>query len=81
MRLANDREFDLPALAGVYSIGVRERFRRRGLGTAITTTVLTTGRELGCTIGALQASPMCEPVYERMGFDTVTQYHRFAASG
>ena len=68
-------------VAGVYSIGVRERLRRRGLGAAITTTVLTAGRELGCTIGVLQASPMGEPVYERMGFDTVTQYHSFAASG
>ena len=67
-------------VAGVYSIGVRERFRRQGLGAAITTRVLVTGRELGCTIGVLQASPMGEPVYERMGFDTVTQYHSFAAS-
>lgn len=67
-------------VAGVYSIGVCERFRRRGLGAAITTTVLSAGSDLGCTIGVLQASPMGEPVYEHMGFDTVTQYHSFAAS-
>jgi hypothetical protein len=24
---------------------------------------------------------MGEPVYERMGFDTVTQYHSFAVAG
>ncbi len=65
-------------VAGVYSIGVRERFRRRGLGAAITAAVLAAGRDAGCSIGVLQASPMGTPVYERMGFETVTQYHRFS---
>lgn len=64
-------------VAGVYSIGVREQFRRRGLGAAISTSVLVAGRELGCSIGVLQASPMGEPVYRRMGFETITQYHLF----
>lgn len=64
-------------VAGVYSIGVRERFRRRGLGAAISGAVLAAGRESGCSIGVLQASPMGEPVYDRMGFETVTQYHLF----
>ncbi|MBX3315028.1 MAG: GNAT family N-acetyltransferase [Actinobacteria bacterium] len=64
-------------VAGVYTIGVREQFRRRGLGAAITAAVLAEGRDQGCSIGILQASPMGEPVYDRMGFDTVTQYHRF----
>jgi GNAT superfamily N-acetyltransferase len=68
-------------VAGVYAIGVRERFRRRGLGAAISAAVLTAGRDLGCSIGVLQASPMGEPVYNRMGFETVTQYHLFVASG
>lgn len=67
--------------AGVYSIGVREQFRRRGLGTAITTAALVAGRELGCATGVLQASPMGAPVYDRMGFDTVTQYHCFSPAG
>lgn len=65
-------------VAGVYSIGVRERFRRQGLGVAITNAVLAAGRDAGCSIGVLQTSPIGEPVYERMGFDSVTQYHRFA---
>lgn len=68
-------------VAGVYAIGVRERFRRRGLGAAITAAVLAAGRDSGCSIGVLQASPMGEPVYDRMGFETVTQYHRFAPTG
>jgi len=68
-------------VAGVYSIGVRERFRRRGLGAAVTAAVLSAGKESGCSIGVLQASPMGAPVYDRMGFQTVTQYHRFALAG
>lgn len=68
-------------VAGVYSIGVRERSRRRGLGAAITTAVLLAGRDSGCTIGVLQASPLGQPVYERMGFDMVTRYRSFGASG
>lgn len=68
-------------VAGVYSIGVRDRFRRRGLGAAITAAVLLEGRALGCTTGVLQASPMGQPVYGRMGFETVTQYHSFSAPG
>lgn len=65
-------------VAGVYSIGVRERFRRRGLGAAITAAALVAGRDSGCSIGVLQASPMGAPVYDRMGFETVTLYHSFA---
>ncbi len=68
-------------VAGVYSIGVRERFRRRGLGAEITAAVLGAGRDSGCSIGVLQASPMGEPVYDRMGFKIVTKYHNFARAG
>lgn len=64
-------------VAGVYTIGVRERYRRRGLGEAISRAVLAAGRDQGCEIGVLQASPMGRPVYEQMGFETVTQYHHF----
>ncbi len=68
-------------VAGVYSIGVRERFRRRGLGAAITAAALAAGKDSGCSIGVLQASPMGNPVYDRMGFETVTQYHCFTPIG
>lgn len=68
-------------VAGVYSIGVRERFRRRGLGASITAAVLASGRDSGCSIGVLQSSPMGKPVYDRMGFKTVTQYQNFTPTG
>ncbi len=68
-------------VAGVYTIGVCDRYRRRGLGDAISRAVLTAGRDQGCEIGVLQASPMGRPVYERMGFETVTRYHHFVPAG
>ena len=68
-------------VAGVYAIAVREQFRRQGLGAAITWAVLAAGRDAGCSTGVLQASPMGKPVYDRMGFDTVTPYHLMVTSG
>ena len=45
---------------------------------AFAAAALVAGRDLGCSTGVLQASPMGEPVYDRMGFETVTQYHCFS---
>lgn len=64
-------------VAGVYSIAVLPDRRRRGYGEAMTWAVLRAGRAHGATIGALQSSPMGFSVYERMGFETVVEYHTF----
>ena len=61
-------------VAGVYTIAVIERFRRRGIGAAMTRTVLLAGRERGARRGVLQASAMGRSVYEAMGFETFTDY-------
>ncbi|MEZ5166358.1 MAG: hypothetical protein R2695_07650 [Acidimicrobiales bacterium] len=45
---------------------------------AITAAVLAAGHDAGCSVGILQASTMGQPVYDRMGFHTVTQYHHFS---
>lgn len=60
--------------AGVYSIAVIERFRRRGVGAAMTRAVLLAGRERGATHGVLQSSAMGRSVYAAMGFETFTEY-------
>lgn len=67
-------------VAGVYGIGVDEGFRRRGIGEAMTWTVLRAGQDDGCKIGGLQSSQMAYSLYQRMGFDTVVTYHHFAPS-
>ncbi|WP_435193774.1 GNAT family N-acetyltransferase [Natronomonas sp. EA1] len=64
-------------IAGVYSIGVTDANRRRGVGHAMTTAVLEAGRDAGCAVGTLQSSPLGHSLYERMGFETVVDYHQF----
>lgn len=75
--VASAELFATGEIAGVYSVAVPEQHRRRGYGEALTAAVMVAGRELGCTIGCLQASGMGRPVYERMGFETFTDYRVF----
>jgi GNAT superfamily N-acetyltransferase len=58
-------------VAGVYDVGVSSSFRRRGIGTAITTAACTFARSLGYKTAMLNATPMGERVYERIGFQSV----------
>ncbi|HSF14042.1 MAG TPA: GNAT family N-acetyltransferase [Vicinamibacteria bacterium] len=55
-------------IAGVHMVGTSAKFRRRGLGMALTWTALADGKRLGMNTGTLQASPEGQPVYERLGF-------------
>ena len=65
-------------IAGVHMVGTAEAFRRRGLGMALTWTVLDEGRRRGLTIGALQASAAGQSVYERLGFQPCGHYVEYA---
>ena len=62
------------SVVGVYAVGTAARARRRGIGTAMTWAAVEAGRAWGCEAATLQASPMGEPVYRAMGFETVTRY-------
>lgn len=64
-------------IAGVYFVGTRNDFRKRGLGGAMTWHAVREGAEAGCTVATLQASDMGKPVYERMGFRVVAGYRTF----
>lgn len=75
--VATGNLFQQGDVTGVYAIAVTEAFRRRGSGKAMTWAVLRAGREAGGEIGVLQSSSMGYPVYERMGFETVVEYHQF----
>lgn len=68
-------------VAGVYTIGVQEAFRERGIGEAITREVLRAGQEAGCRVGVLQSSEMAYSLYEGMGFETVVDYQQFVLDG
>jgi len=61
-------------VAGVYFVATAKRYRRRGIGEAMTWRAAVDGRKEKCVISALQASEMGHPVYEGMGYRTVQEY-------
>jgi len=64
-------------VAGINFIGTLAAHRGRGYGEAMTWRVVNRGKEEGCELAVLQASEAGQPVYERMGFRTVTGYKTF----
>ncbi|MET0306210.1 MAG: GNAT family N-acetyltransferase [Solirubrobacterales bacterium] len=61
-------------VAGIYWVGTTEEARGRGLARALTATAVNAGFELGAESASLQASSMGEPVYRRLGFETIFGY-------
>jgi ribosomal protein S18 acetylase RimI-like enzyme len=61
-------------VAGVYWVGTTPDARGRGLAELCTRAAGNAGFDLGGRIASLQASPMGEPVYRRMGYVEVTRY-------
>lgn len=61
-------------VAGIYWVGTLAEARSKGIGEAVTTAAVNAGFDLGGEIASLQASPMGEPVYRRMGFETIYRY-------
>ncbi|MDO0939072.1 GNAT family N-acetyltransferase [Streptomyces sp. DG2A-72] len=64
-------------VAGIYVVTTAEAHRRQGIGAALTSAALRVGQERGLRVGTLQGSEMGEPVYLRMGFETVAKYQLF----
>jgi GNAT superfamily N-acetyltransferase len=58
-------------VAGLGWVGTVPAARRQGLGAAVTLAALREGRDRGCRIGGLWASPLGEGVYRRLGFQEV----------
>jgi len=59
-------------VAGIYDVTVREKFRRRGIGTALVHSALTLARNhLGYHAAVLGATGMGSRVYARVGFREV----------
>jgi predicted acetyltransferase len=58
-------------------VATRAKFRRRGVGEALTWHAVREGVAAGCRSATLQASEMGRPIYERMGFRLVAPYKTF----
>ncbi|MFN7150144.1 MAG: GNAT family N-acetyltransferase [Microthrixaceae bacterium] len=61
-------------MAGVYYVGVLPDARGRGLAELVTHAVTQVAFELGAPLVVLQATPVGEPVYRRMGFEQFQTY-------
>ncbi len=61
-------------VAGVYWVGTLEEARGMGLAWATTAAATNAGFELGADLASLQASPMGEPIYAAMGYETIFDY-------
>ncbi len=66
-------------VGGVNWVGTLPGEFGRGYGAAVTWAVVEEGRRRGARFMNLQASPMGEPLYRRLGFATATYYRVFVA--
>jgi GNAT superfamily N-acetyltransferase len=71
--LAYDHEGD----SGIYNVGTLPSARRGGLATALTALQLHNARERGCTTASLQATPMAERLYARVGFQDLGRFAEY----
>ena len=71
----------LHGVAGIGWVGTLPSASRRGYGEAVTAQAVAEGFRRGMPFASLQASPLGEPVYRRMGFRTVSYYHVYVPAG
>lgn len=64
-------------IAGIYCVATLEAARRQGCGAAVTQACLNAAREQSYRIAILQASAMGEPVYKKLGFETVCRIETY----
>jgi GNAT superfamily N-acetyltransferase len=64
-------------VAGIYWVGCAAEARGRGLGRTMTAAALDAGFAMGAASASLQASPMGESIYRRMGFETIYDYRLY----
>ena len=75
--VAHSMGFVHEGVVGIYNVGTREGFRRRGYGWAMTEAALAAGAQTGCTMGILQSSRMGLGMYEAHGFRPLFGYRAF----
>ena len=66
--------FDHAGDCSIQMVGTVERFRRRGLATALVRHAVGQAWERGCASASLQSTPMAEGVYAAVGFRPLGRY-------
>lgn len=61
-------------VAGVYAIGVRRALQKQGLGALATLLTVREGARRGAELAMLQATAQGVPVYQRLGFTSITSF-------
>jgi ribosomal protein S18 acetylase RimI-like enzyme len=69
--------FDWDGDCGIYNVTTLAHARRRGLGSALTALQLRHAHARGCTTASLQATPMAERMYARIGFRDLGRIEEF----
>lgn len=67
------------SVAGLHMLCTRADFRRKGIGGAMTGTLLDAGYRAGARLAVLLASTDGEPVYRRLGFTPCGLFTEYAA--
>jgi GNAT superfamily N-acetyltransferase len=69
--------YESDGVAGVQWVGTVPAARSLGLGALVTTAVTNLAFDRGASAVNLQASPMGEPVYRRLGYETIFHYREY----
>jgi GNAT superfamily N-acetyltransferase len=69
--------YESDGVAGVQWVGTVPSERAHGLGRLVTTYVTNLAFDRGASTVNLQASPMGEPVYLRLGYETIFHYREY----
>lgn len=64
-------------IAGLYSVCTRKRCRGRGIGSALSWTVLDDARKRGISTAVLQSSDQGKGLYSRLGFKACCEFAEF----
>lgn len=75
--VATAMTFESDGVASVQWVGTVSSARGSGLGALVTTYVTNAAFERGASSCTLQASPMGEPIYRALGYETVYRYSEY----
>jgi hypothetical protein len=76
--IATAMVFESDGVASVQWVGTVPAARTAGLGALVTTRTTNLAFERGASSCTLQASPMGEPVYRGLGYETIYHYSEYA---